>query len=327
MANYSLKLTTLSIMAALTAFSTASADVWRLGQDQDWQTISPQDKFLVAVADAKKLVNTGQRELARQAYDKLKKDYPSLAGEDFDALIEAEMLFCEGSFTKAYRAYEKILVDYPNTTLELVLLDRQFAIGTAYLGGEQKTVLKIIKLKGDAEGIRIMEKITDRAGIGSPLGLRASVSIVENYLRRELFNEAYLKWWEVSIQYKTGPVAKEALLGMAQAKHAVYNRPDEEKRAFFDAATLSSARTYYQNFNSLYPEDAKRLAIEDTIKQIDEQLADKQLTVARYYHRTGRFQSANLYYDLVSADYPQTEAAELARKLRAGTIDPDEIDK
>jgi len=81
--------------------------------------------------------------------------------------------------------HEKILVDYPNTTLELVLLDRQFAIGTAYLGGEQKTVLKIIKLKGDAEGIRIMEKITDRAGIGSPLGLRASVSIVENYLRRE----------------------------------------------------------------------------------------------------------------------------------------------
>ncbi|MBN2136734.1 MAG: tetratricopeptide repeat protein [Sedimentisphaerales bacterium] len=314
-------LTALAAGALLTAFSTVNADVWRLDQDEDWRAISPQDKFLVAVSDVKKLVNTGKTEDARRAYEQLKKDFPALADKDLDAFIDAEILFSQGSFTKAYRAYEKIMRDQPQTRLRPAVLDRQFAIGTAYLGGQQKVVLRIVKLKGDAEGVKIMEKITDRAGIDSILGLRAAIAVAQNYNKRQMFADEYLKWWEISLQYKTGRVAKDALLGMAKSKHAIYNKQPPERRPFYDAANLKTARTYYQKFTALYPEDADELGIAETINLITEQLAEKQLTIAKYYDRTGKTQSANLYYDMVTKDYPGTQAAQEANQSRIGNID------
>lgn len=295
--------------------------VWRLGQDQDWKTISPQDKFLVAVAEAKKLVNTGQAKSARKTYEKLKQDFPDIAGADLDAFIEAEMLYSEGKLTKAYRGYEKLLKDYPETKLQPAVLDRQFAIGTAYLQGQEKSVLHVVKLKGDAEGVRIMEKITDRAGIDSPLGLRAAIAVAENYQNRQMFNDAYLKWWEISLQRRIGQVAKDALLAMARCKHAAYNVHPLEKRPFYDTAGLATAKTYYLNFKSLYPEDAQKLDIDNIAKQIDEQLAQKQLRIAQYYRRVGNIEAANLYYDMVSNNWSGTQAAESAKKSRAGNSD------
>ncbi len=299
-----------------TAFSTASPDVWRLDSDEKWTVISPQDKFLVAVVEVKKLINTGQTEAARLAYEQLKKDFPELADPDLDAFIEADLLFSQGEFTKAYRAYEKIIKVRPQGRLRPAILDRQYAIGTAYLGGQKKSVLRVIKLKGDAEGVRIMETITDRAGIQSPLGLRAALAVAENYHKRELFSDEYLKWWEISLQYKTGQIAKDALLGMAASKHAIYNRPPEEKRAFYDPGNLRTAQSHYKEFVGRYPQDAEKLGTNQIIKQIDEQLAEKELVIAQYYDRTGRLQAANLYYDMVLQDYPQTEAAEAARQSR-----------
>lgn len=322
MLKYRIQLAALLVITLPAAFSTASPDVWRLDSDENWTTISPQDKFLVAVAEVKKLVNTGQSEPARLAYEQLKKDFPELADPDLDAFIEADLLFSQGNFTKAYRAYEKIIKERPQSRLRPAILDRQYAIGTAYLGGQKKTVLRVIKLKGDAEGVRIMETITDRAGIRSALGLRAALAVVENYHKRELFNDEYHKWDEISWDYKTGQIAKDALLGKAASKRAIYNSHPEEKRAFYDPGNLRTARTDYQNFESLYPEDARKLGIDDIIKQIHEQLAEKQLTIARYYHRTGHIQSANLYYEMVVQDFPQTNAAQAATQARAGRIQP-----
>ena len=62
------------------SISTVLADTWRLGEDQDWQAVSAEDrdKFLMAVAETKKLVNAGQAETASQAFDKLKEDFPEI---------------------------------------------------------------------------------------------------------------------------------------------------------------------------------------------------------------------------------------------------------
>ena len=99
MLTYRMRLIMLAVTAALTACSTASADIWRLAQDQDWKTLSPQgsDKFLLAVANAKKLVNTGQTKAARKAYDNLKNDFPDIAGPDLDAFVEAEIFYSQGN--------------------------------------------------------------------------------------------------------------------------------------------------------------------------------------------------------------------------------------
>ena len=149
-----------------------------------------------------------------------------------------------------------------------------------------------------------MERASDRS-----IAAQAAIEAANHYEKRKKFAEAYLKWSEVSWQWETGQIAKEALLAMARCKHAAYKGPK------YNAANLKSAKTYYQDFELRYPKDAKELGIDKIVRQIDEQMAYKQLTIAKYYQRTGKTQAANLYYDMVIRSWPNTDAAELARQI------------
>jgi len=405
MPKYRTRFIALATAAVLPALSTVSADIWRLEKGQDWKAVSAEgkDKFLLTVAETKKLVNTGQTKAAREAFDKLKKDFPEIAGPDLDTFIKAEMLFCKGDFIKAADIYDKLLTKYPESKLRDAALDRQFAIATAFLGGQKKTVLgifevtafskgleimervrdragntpigaeaavavaqkyeekgqftkairtydkllaeqpenqsrqlvldsqyaiataylggrkkkvlRVIKMKGYAEGVKIMEKIIDRAGLDNPTGLKAAVAVAEHYEKREQFNEAYLKWWEISLQWQTGKTGADALLGMARCSHAAYNNHPEHKRPFYDASNLNTAKSCYEKFKLLYPKNAEEINVDKILNEIDEQLAYKQFTIGQYYQRTDKNQAANLYFDMVISDWPGTKAAEMAKEM------------
>ena len=310
----------------LSTFTLLQADTWRLGPQQDWQSLSAdqKDKYLLAAAETKKLVNAGQTGAARKAFDKLKKDFPEIAGPDLDVFIEAEMLFCQGKFTKAVSTYDKLLTDYPESQLREAAFDRQFAIGTAFLGGQKIQVLRLFKIKGYDEGVKIMERITERAGLDSPIGIKAALAVAKSYEKREMFDEAYLKWREI---WEAGEIGRDALLGMAQCKHAVYNKHPEHERPRYDVSGLKTAKTCYERFKLTYPQDAEKIGVSQILKQIDEQLACKQLSIGQYYQRTGNKQSANLYYQMLNNNWQGTQAAETAKQLLARNSSSEETKK
>ncbi len=299
----------------------AQAETWLLQQGKGFESVSDeqQDKFLWEVAEIKKLVNSGQAKEAREAFDKLKNEHPDIAGPDFDAFIEAEILFCEGKFTKAVRAYDKLIIEFPQSQLTEAALSRQFEIATAFLAGRKVRVLRFFEMKGYDTGAKIMEKITDRAS-DSSIGINASVAVAKNYEKRRKFNEAYIKWQDISTRWQTAQTARDSLLAMARCKHSVYNKHPEYKRPMYDASSLYSAKTYYERFKSQYQDDAQKIGVDETLKQINEQQAYKQYTIAKYYEKIGNRQAANLYYDMVLRQWPDTQAAETAKQMfRSGS--------
>jgi outer membrane protein assembly factor BamD (BamD/ComL family) len=323
MLEHRMRFAMLAVPAVLSALSAISADTWRLDKGRDWKEVSAegQDKFLLAVAEAKKLVNTGQTKAARKAFDALREDFPEIAGPDLDIFIEAEMFYCEGKLAKAVRSYDRLLDEYRRSGLYEAALDRQFGIATAFLAGKRKTVLGFIRMRRYAEGVRIMEKITERIGFDTSMGMEASLAVAKHYEERKKLNEAYLKWWEISLHRETGPIGRDALLGMARCKRAMYNKHPEYKRPFYDASGLSTAKSCYEKFRLLYPEDAKEIGVDEILQEIDEQLAQKQLSIGQYYQRVGNRQAANLYYDMVVKDWPGSKAAETARQMLAENQD------
>ncbi len=285
------------------------AETWHLEKSGDWKALgsAQQDRFLLAVAEIKQLVNTGKTEAVVQALDKLKKDFPEIVGPDLNAFMQAELLFSQGRFVSASHAYEKFLVDFPQSWLYEAALDRQFAIATAFLAGQKMPVLKIFKMKGYAEGEKIMERIGNRAG-NAPIALKAALGVVKSYEDRGKFNEAYLKWSQIQTQWPTGQTGEDALLGMGRCKHAAYKGPN------YDASGLVSAKSYYENFRLRYPQDAEKFDMEKRTGQIDEQLAYKQFSIGRYYQRTGSKQAAFFYYRMVLDNWPNSTAAEMAKR-------------
>jgi tetratricopeptide (TPR) repeat protein len=299
----------LAVILLLSASVVLSAETWRLERGGDWRAVSAEGegKYLLAVAEIKQLVSMGQTEAVGEAIEKLKKDFPEIAGSDLDAFIKAEIYFCEGKFSKAVRSYDKFLADYPESELYEAALDREFSIATAFLAGRKKRVLGVFKMKGYAEGEKIMEKIVDRAG-NAPLGKKAAEAVAEGLERRGAFGEAYYQWSEISSRWGGEEISKEALLGMARCKHAGYKGPK------YDVSGLKSAKSYYENFTSQNLEAAKELEVDEKLKQIDGQLAYKQFNIGEYYRKTGNKLAANLYYDMVIADWPGSVAARMAEE-------------
>ena len=298
-----------AVILLLSASLIFSAETWRLGQGGDWKAVSAEgeDKYLLAVAQIKKLVNTGQTEAVGKALNELKKDFPEIAGPDLEAFIEAENLFCEGKFTKAVRGYDRFLAEYPESALFEAALDREFAIAMAFLAGQKRPILKVFRIKGYAEGRKIMERISDRAG-DAPIGMKAAVAVAQSLEKRGKFSEAYEEWSHISSRWETGQVGKDALLAMARCKHAAYRGPR------YDASNLIGAKSYYEKFKLLHLEDADELDVDKILKQIDEQLAYKQFSIGEYYQKTGNKQSANLYYQMVVDSWPGRSAAKMARE-------------
>ena len=293
----------------LMAVSSLWAESWHLEQGRNWKVLSAEveDKYLLAVAEIKQLVNTGQSEAVRKALVKLKEDFPEIARPDFDAFIKAELLFCEGQFVRAVRGYDKFLSEYPESELYEAVLDRQFAIATAFLGGQKKPVLGVFKIKGYAEGARIMERISDRAG-DAPIGVKSAVAVAKSFERRGKFTDGYHKWSQILSRWPTGEIGRDALLGMARCKHAAYKGPR------YDASNLVSAKRFYENFKLRYPARAGEIDVDKRLKQIEEQLAHKQFSIGRYYEKTGNRQSANFYYQMVIDNWPDSTVAKMAKE-------------
>ncbi len=299
--------------------SASTSGTWRLDEGRQWEAVSAEskDKFLLAATEIKKLVDTGKAKAARKAFDALKKDFPEIAGPDLNLFIKAEMFYCKGKLYKTIKTHDKLLNEYPNSKFREAALDRQFSIASAFLGGQTKKLLGLFTMKRYAEGVKIMEKITERTGIDSPMGADAAVAVARNYQKRKKYNDAYLKWWEISLQYAAGPIGKEALISMANCERAFYNEYPEKERPLFDASGLSTAKSCYEKFRLLYPKDAEEMGIDKILKEINEQLARKQYTIGRYYQRMGNKQAANLYYDMVVSDWPDSKAAEMAKQTLA----------
>lgn len=275
------------------------------------------DRILQVVAKTQKLIDNGQIFKAQDAFDELQADFPEVLKPDLDLYIKGELYYAKDKYVKSAKTFEKMLTEHPRSSLKDAALERQFTIAKAYLSGRKKTVLGFIHLSGAPEGIRIMEKITDRVGIDSTMGTEASLAVAKNYEERELYEEAYLKWWEISLHWNQGPVGRDALLGMGRTKVAAYNQQPEHKRHLYDASGLSTARSCYSRFKLLYSADARQLNVDKILEEIDEQLARKQLSIGQYYQSTDHTKAANLYYRTVVNEWPDTQAAQTAKELLA----------
>jgi outer membrane protein assembly factor BamD (BamD/ComL family) len=285
------------------------AETLRLNDQGQWQKAadSNEEQYLLRVAEIKKLVDAGKPSQVKKAAEQLKKDFPGVAGKDFGSFIEGEVYLAGGKLTKAVKQYDDVMDKYPTSPLKDAALNRQFEIATEFLAGRKKTVLMVFRVSAFEDGVKIMEKISDRTGTAD-IAKNALVSVARAYEKRKEYNEAYLKWSEISMRWPTGEIARDALLAMARTKYAAYRGPT------YDGSSLISAKTYYENFKLRYPEEAKELKIDELLTRIGEQLAEKNLLIAQYYDRTGSTGPANMYYQMVVDSWPDTKAAGTAKQ-------------
>ncbi|MBN1510357.1 MAG: outer membrane protein assembly factor BamD [Sedimentisphaerales bacterium] len=299
----------------------AVADTWRLKTGQTWESTAagPDEQYLHAITEIKKLVQEGNAQGAEAVVKQLKNEYPDRVGPDLDLFVKGELHYWRNQYTRALTQYEKLLKDYPGSEFADAAMQREYDIARAYLKGRKKVALHFLRVSGHAEGVAIMEKLSDRAGIDEPngIGLNAAIAVAENYEQRKDYVDAYLKWSEIASYWETGPIGKRALYRMAEDNFLAYNQHRAKQRYRFDSSKLTTAKTYYERFLALYPDEGRKNDIPEKIGTLDEEMAYKQFKIGQYYRRVGKHRAAYLYFDMVVRNWPKTKAAERARQALA----------
>jgi len=305
----------LPAMAALLA-GALHAETWHL-DEQGWTNVadSPEGEYLLAISTIKQQLLTGSSQDVLDALERLKADFPEMTGAEIDAYIKAEELYANGNWYKAATLYTQFMDTWPDSVLQPAAMERVYAIGTAFLQGQKRAFLKVLKLPAFDDGVDLMIKVADRAG-NAPIALRALTTLAENQQNRSKMLDAYHTWSEIADRWPTGETGRTALLRMAQSLHAAYSGPQ------YDASVLHSAESYYEDFVTRYPQAADDLEISETLKLITEQIAYKQYALGFYYERTGKKSAAEMYYNNVITDWPDSKASRMAQARLAPDAPP-----
>jgi tetratricopeptide (TPR) repeat protein len=280
-------------------------------------TTQQKDQLLTAVGALQKLSDEGQTGAVKAGFEQVKKDLPQIAQFDLKLFAKAEVYLANKKYDHAAKTYKKMVDEYPESELRNPAMARLFKIGSYYLEGPVILPLVLFNIRGYDRGIKILEDVSEEVGLQDPngLGIKAATAVARCHEHRRMYEEAYLKWSEIATVWETGPLGKDALLGMAQNKLNAYNYNPPNRRHLYDGSKLTAARGYYERLKDLYPDDANQMDINGIVAQIDRDIAFKQLSIGRYYHRIGKVQAANLYFNMVIQNWPQTPSAQTAREI------------
>ncbi len=221
-------------------------------------------------------------------------------------LLRGDAEVARGNRYKALYSYEEMLLNYPTSDLYTAVLEREYRIADAFLNGYKRKFLgmRILSVKEDA--LELLDRIQDRQR-GSPIAEQAGIRIVDYYYNIGKFQEASDSASDFLKRYPYSQYARKAEMRRAEASLGNFHG------VLFDFTPLYDAREHLAAAASEYPQTSEQLqtpAINDRIYQLE---GSKELEIARYYWRAGRYHAAAFYYKRVMANWPDTTFAQDAR--------------
>jgi outer membrane protein assembly factor BamD (BamD/ComL family) len=245
----------------------------------------------------------------------------------------AECLRLQGYYPKAADIYAGLLNKFPNTQYREQCVQRMYDIANYWLD-DTRAEMREEKEKADGKrwivwprfvSFEKSKPLLDREGravekleqvrlhdLNGPLADQAlwMCGIVKMY--NENYREADNYFSQIPNRHPDSPLAPQALEYAIFCKHMSTGGSDYDGRKTAEARKL--VQTAFRSYPSLANDPEKRAYLEDQVKGIDLQQAEKDYKIAEFYRRTGHPGSAYFYYQLVRKRYPDTKYARMAEE-------------
>lgn len=218
-------------------------------------------------------------------------------------LIRADALMAQREYYKALFDYEYIARAFPGSEAFTQALQREYEIASMFAAGTRRKLWGLRWVRADREAEELFIRIQERMP-GSRLAELSGIALADFYFDRsdmEMAVEAYDIFLE---NYPDSEFAGKARRRLIYANLAL------SRGAEYDARGLVEARTRLEQLIVAEPAIAHRAR--GLIEHIKEKEAEKLLTTAQWYERTGDPIAAELTVRRVVKQYPQTVAARKA---------------
>jgi outer membrane assembly lipoprotein YfiO len=263
---------------------------WYKGEDL--KADSPPKRF----REAKQLFDGGDYEGAADAFDRWITDFQNNSLICSALFYYAESLYNTGDYAEAYQYYKKIMDDAPDFERIADVQDRVQMMGFAALNG---------KIEDADFGMRVLEDLV----IAYPYEHFSAVvlyDMAEYYMKNGDYHSATEAFMAVERRYPDSVQAEDSAFKAALCSSRLSKGPDYDLRYYL------AARRLYKMFLAQYPNSIKAKDAEKAVDELDELLAESEISAARFYLSEGKPFAARLVLEGVVRDYPGKNAAKTA---------------
>lgn len=275
------------------------------------------------IAQARVQISRGETSEARRSLDKFIEDEANASSEYLPEayLLRGDAKLARGREENALRDYEVVIKEHIGSEVFVSALEREHAIGKAYLNGLKRRLFWMRIDSGEALGQEILIRVCQRLP-GSRLAEQSLMDLLDYYYRKPDLKAAaeccriYLGWVRkdegaladlaglTELSRPKGRYEMFAKMRLIQASVLQFRGPR------YNAAPLEDAKLLIDQFAAEYPNEAERTGIGDAMSaRVDELLALQMLETSKWYMRRGDDVSARYTLRKLAKKFPQTVAS------------------
>ena len=258
---------------------------------------------------AEKLLAEGDTEKAMDEYRKILRYFPESNYCELAQYSIARALEAQEDYKEAVEEYQKVIDTYPNSRLFDNVLEKQRGIADHYFEEGVKREEKFVLIRGSNfdKAIETYRKVINNQPF-SELSAEAQYRIGLCYMKLELYDEASAEFQKVIDYYSSSKWTAEAAFGTAESKYKQILPCEYDKTAIDDAISK------FQFFLRNYPENTRAEEARGKLGELKELAAEHEYKIGMYYHRYLKYESARMYFNTITRDYPETQWAQKARE-------------
>ena len=239
---------------------------------------------------AKAADDAGKTKSAIKLYDRTATRYPFLSSAGQARYRQAQLLEQQGEVQKAFDAYDKFIEQNPGSPLYATALSRQASMAQSAAEGDVKSSFLGLKTKISLEKtVAMLTKVIEHAP-KSRTASKARFTIGELYQSKNKSREAIATFRELVKEQPESPEAPEALFRVG----LIYI--DEADRGNQNQSNLDLAREAFNDYLIQYPGHTRNAEAHRMISSLSGREMERSLQIAEFYLKTGRPESAKVYY-------------------------------
>lgn len=240
------------------------------------------------LAKAKGFENSGKRRQARDTYKSVAKNYPRTDAGAEALYGYARMLEAEGEGKKAFEEYQELLTNYRNSPHYNEALQRQFAIADGLKNSDKKGFFGMGAAVQPSKLIEMFEQIAEN-GPYTEYAPKSLLNIGRIHRKQAENDQAIASFQSVVDTYRDTTFATEAQYQIFEIRGITAERSNSpvEDRAQVQAG---------MDFVNQNPNDQRANQVEANLDAIEERSMEKLFTTGQFYEKSGKPDSARVYY-------------------------------
>lgn len=253
-------------------------------------TRAASDEGEALYQQAKSADDAGKTKRAIKLYDRTATRYPFARSAGQARYRQAQLLEQEGEIQKSFEAYDKFIEQNPGSSLYAAALARQASMAQSAAEGDVKSSFLGLKTKLSLDKtVEMLTKVAERAPM-SRTASKARFTTGELYEGKKKSREAAAAFRELVKQQPDSPEAPEALFRIGVILM------EEADRGNQNQSNIDLAREAFNDYLIQYPGHSRNAEARRMIASLSGREMERSFAIAEFYLKTGRPESAKVYY-------------------------------